>query len=77
MPDEDSENKTGTSGATEKFWDKNYKSDRYRNPDGTVVPLYDQILIEENCRMERFDPLDDAIKRSERGSTISRPPKKV
>lgn len=51
-----------TSGANEKFWDENYRADRYLNADGTMVPLWEQVEIEENCRRQRFDGPNSGLK---------------
>ena len=63
MPDGNEKEKNETSGGTESFWSPGYKPDRYVEPDGTTVPLYDQVMIEETCRTQRFDPGEAADKR--------------
>jgi hypothetical protein len=58
----DSSNPKRRSGEQEKFWDHHYKQGRYVNADGTTVPLYDQVLIEEGLRAVRFEPGRDGVK---------------
>lgn len=49
-PDGSRDRSADSSGAKkeEHFWDRDYKAQRYVNPDGTTVPLYDQIMIESS-----------------------------
>lgn len=57
MPDNRRQGDDASGGIQEKFWGKGYDPKRFENPDGTTVPLYDQVLIEEDVRRRRFDPL--------------------
>lgn len=46
----------------ESFWDENYRPHRYRQDDGSMMSVIDQVLIEESIRSQRFDPGTGGLK---------------
>ncbi len=71
MPESQKE-KPNNNGVQEPFWGESYSPHRYRQDDGTTLPLYEQVLIEATCVKERFDPNEEDHRRALRKSRLSR-----